>query len=187
MLGTAEKGGVEETRHKLRVGYQLLTCADIFWRDVGGFHTNTNKGDNITKKRRRGPCTYIIPLLLLSADHGQEAGSTIEEDQNSHVGDLERRRSDRLLRERNFVFWTFVDSMPFSKSLQGFGRFQNSGYLVGRPRASQNSKGEGRRCAQHGCFRGLCHGTRNVNACISKNRYSCREATQVNTMCRELL
>ena len=24
----------------------------------GGFHTNTNKGDNMTKKRRLGPCIY---------------------------------------------------------------------------------------------------------------------------------
>jgi hypothetical protein len=86
----------------------------------------------MTKKRRRGPCIYTIPLLLPSADHGQEAGGTIEEDQNSHVGDLERRRSDHLLRERNIVLWTFVNSMPFAKSLQRLGRFQNSGYLVGR-------------------------------------------------------
>jgi hypothetical protein len=46
----------------------------------------------MTKKRRRGPCIHIVLLLSLSAEHGQEAGSTIEEDQNSHVGDLERRR-----------------------------------------------------------------------------------------------
>lgn len=33
----------------------------------------------MTKKRRRGrPCIHIDLLLLLSADHGQEAGSSIQ-------------------------------------------------------------------------------------------------------------
>jgi len=139
----------------------------------------------MTKKRRRGPCIHIVLLLFLSADHGQEAGGTIEEDQNSHVGDLERRRSDHLLRERNFVLWTFVNSMPFAKSLQ---RFQNGGYLVGRLGLlrirSERDGGVLTRMFPR-VWMGLCHGTRNVNACISKSvLYSCREASRVNTMCR---
>jgi hypothetical protein len=77
-----------------------------FWRDIDGFHTNTNKGDNIAKKRRRGPCIYTIPLKLLSAENGQEARWRKIRTRMSEIGDQERgtvRSPVTLLREHNFV------------------------------------------------------------------------------------
>ena len=127
----------------------------IFWRGIGVFHTNPSKGDNMTKKRRRGPC--IIPLL--SADRSQEAGSG---------RDADRRRWVTTVQGRNCTRWGCDSSEPCATSLVGsvgytFERFQNSELFVGLTRASQNSKerGCGSLCSTRMFprnWRNLCHG-----------------------------
>jgi hypothetical protein len=74
LIDTAESGAaLKGTRHQCNSDIDYLHVWIRFSRDIGGIHTNTSKGDNMTMtkkwRRKRGP--WITPSL--SADHGQEA------------------------------------------------------------------------------------------------------------------
>ncbi len=131
---------MEGTRHRCD---PELTCADIFWRGIGVFHTNPSKGDNMTKKRRRGPC---IPALSPCSPPTAARRLVVAEGWRVRITD--RRRWVTTVQGRNYTRWGCDSSKPRATSLVGsvgytFERFQNSELFVGLTRASQNSKERG--------------------------------------------